>query len=93
MDTQPQFIEGPKALEVEHERDHSENDTLKQPMEDFTDPSHPLYGTVDEKGNETPGNWKQILTVRAFVIAAILGAVFNVISLKLGLTGTNTYYL
>lgn len=78
----PLKLENPKVLPVE---ESSDSETLKQPLkEDFLDPSHPLYGTVDEEGHTTPGNWRDILTVRAFIVAGILGAIFNVISLKLG---------
>lgn len=31
--------------------------------EDFTDPQHPLYGTVDEYGRRLPG-WLEQITVR-----------------------------
>lgn len=84
----PLKLENPKVLPVE---ESSDSETLKQPLkEDFLDPSHPLYGTVDEEGHTTPGNWRDILTVRAFIVAGILGAIFNVISLKLGLTVGST---
>ena len=78
----------PKVPEVISISTVADSSTSKE--QDYLDPAHPQYGTVDETGESTPANWREILTVRAFVIAGTLGAMFNVISLKLGLTGMST---
>ena len=53
--------------------------------EDFMDPQHPLYGEVDEHGRKIPA-WHEQITIRAIIVAAGIGFVFNLMVMKLGFT-------
>jgi OPT family oligopeptide transporter len=78
-------VDGVPGKQLEEGISQTEFEDMKKQGEDFMDPKHPLYGEVDEHGRKIPA-WHEQITIRAIIVAAGIGFIFNLMVMKLGFT-------